>query len=101
MRRRLERALERRSLKRNWSRHRPRVALDRPELASTTPVDLPKSPYPQASALAAATRGLKGVAGSNPVVPTDTLSFTLALTSLRNEFTLVGPDVDYSCLILP
>jgi hypothetical protein len=35
----LERDLERRRLERIWSRHRPRNALNRPERASTTPVD--------------------------------------------------------------
>ena len=41
----LERVLERRVLERNWSRHRPRGARNRPERTSTTPADLPKVPF--------------------------------------------------------
>jgi hypothetical protein len=47
----LERDLERRRLERNWSRHRPHDAPNRPERTSTTPLDLLKLPFPQVTAI--------------------------------------------------
>ena len=47
----LERNLERPRLERNWSGHRPHGAQNRPERASTTPVDLQKMPFMQVKAV--------------------------------------------------
>ena len=66
---RLERELERRGLERNWSRHRPSAALNRPERGLTAAVDLLKSSFPQARALVAATLAVKGSGVRIPSAP--------------------------------
>ena len=43
--------MEQAGLERNWSRHRPRVALNRPEQELTAPVDLLKLPFTQVRAV--------------------------------------------------
>ena len=63
--------MERPSLERNWSRHRPHGAPNRPERISTTPLDLLKLPFSQVMAILQAFLAVipEGAGPVNPAKP--------------------------------